>query len=188
MIAATLAESLHPLAADGPGRGGDTRGGDHARAAELVSFAGSAGLSAVAVWLVWLILAMVLWTAETFTGTAALGLLGAAALGTAGVAAIGLAVPLQLLVFAVLATGALAVLRRTARQVLRPRLVRFGIDALTGQTAYAVTEVTGRSGTVRISREEWSARCLDDALVIPAGAAVDVIRIDGATAVVYPQE
>ena len=49
-------------------------------------------------------------------------------------------------------------------------------------------EVTGRDGRVRIGGEEWTARAIDDSLVIPAGATVDVLQIDGATAVVYPRE
>jgi len=72
--------------------------------------------------------------------------------------------------------------------MLRPRLERFGVEALVGKTAYVVHEVTGRDGTVRIGGEEWTARALDESQVIPAGATVDVIQIDGATAVVYPRE
>ncbi|MGH4012125.1 MAG: NfeD family protein [Pseudonocardiaceae bacterium] len=48
--------------------------------------------------------------------------------------------------------------------------------------------MTGRDGTVRIGGEVWTARALDESQVIPAGAAVDVIQIDGPTAVVYPRE
>jgi membrane protein implicated in regulation of membrane protease activity len=72
--------------------------------------------------------------------------------------------------------------------MLQPQLQRFGVEALVGRTAYVVQEVSGREGTVRIGGEEWTARALDESLVIPAGATVDVIQIDGATAVVYPRE
>jgi membrane protein implicated in regulation of membrane protease activity len=41
---------------------------------------------------------------------------------------------------------------------------------------------------VRLSGEVWTARSYDESLVIPAGAAVDVASIDGATAVVLPVE
>jgi membrane protein implicated in regulation of membrane protease activity len=34
----------------------------------------------------------------------------------------------------------------------------------------------------------WSARSYDDTLVIPTGATVDVIQIEGATALVHPRE
>lgn len=140
-------------------------------------------------WVIWLIIAVVLSAAEIFTLTAALGLLGAAALIAAMFAAIGLPVPLQLMVFAIAAAAGIVVLRPIAhRQLLRPRLQTFGVDALVRRTAYVVQQVTGRDGTVRIGGEEWTARALDESHVIPAGAAVDVIQIDGATAVVYPRE
>jgi membrane protein implicated in regulation of membrane protease activity len=64
----------------------------------------------------------------------------------------------------------------------------FGIEALVGKPGYVVQEVTGRAGRVRIGGEEWTARAMDDSVVIPAGATVGVLHIDGATAVVYPRE
>ncbi|MDQ4031205.1 MAG: NfeD family protein, partial [Actinomycetota bacterium] len=76
----------------------------------------------------------------------------------------------------------------TQRRRRQPRLARVGVDALAGRPAYVVQDVTDRDGTVRISGEEWPARAFDQSLVIPAGATVDVIQIDGATAVVYPRE
>ena len=36
--------------------------------------------------------------------------------------------------------------------------------------------------------EEWSSRAYDESQVIPVGAKVDVMQIDGATALVYPRE
>jgi membrane protein implicated in regulation of membrane protease activity len=143
----------------------------------------------VAAWVIWLIIAVLLGIAEIFTLTAALGLLGGAAVIASVFAAIGLPVPLQLLVFTLSAAAGIVVLRPIAtRHMLRPQLQRFGVEALVGRTAYVVREVTGRDGAVRIGGEEWTARALDESLVIPAGATVDVIQIDGATAVVYPRE
>ena len=49
-------------------------------------------------------------------------------------------------------------------------------------------EVTATQGLIKLSGEVWSARALDESNVIPAGAPVDVMEIDGATAVVYPRE
>ncbi|MET8863434.1 NfeD family protein [Nonomuraea sp. NPDC004580] len=140
-------------------------------------------------WIIWVILAIVLGVAEIFTLTASLGLLGVAALLTAAGAAVGLPVPLQLLLFAVTSTAGLLVLKPIAmRYIKHPPLQRFGVEALVGKPAYVVSEVTGRDGRVRIGGEEWSARAYDETLVIPAGATVDVIEIEGATALVYPRE
>jgi len=49
-------------------------------------------------------------------------------------------------------------------------------------------EVTDVHGLIRLSGEEWSARSFDEQQVIPVGARVDVMQIDGATALVYPRE
>ncbi|MEU6714924.1 NfeD family protein [Nonomuraea sp. NPDC046802] len=140
-------------------------------------------------WIIWVILAVVLGVAELFTLTAAVGLLGAAALLTAATAAIGLPVPLQLLFFAVSSAAGLVMLRPIAmRHIRQPPLQRFGVEALVGKPAYVVVEVTGREGRVRVGGEEWSARAYDETLVIPTGATVDIIEIEGATALVYPRE
>ncbi len=85
--------------------------------------------------------------------------------------------------------GRLVVLRPIIQRHRRqPRLEHFGVAALAGRPAYVVQDVTDWDGTVRISGEEWTARAFDQSLVVPAGATVDVIQIDGATAVVYPRE
>ncbi|MFG2078196.1 Membrane protein implicated in regulation of membrane protease activity [Nonomuraea maritima] len=140
-------------------------------------------------WIIWVILAVVLGVAEIFTLTASLGLLGAAALLTAATAALGLPLPLQLIFFAASSAAGLLVLRPIAmRHVRQPPLQRFGVEALVGKPAYVVSEVSGTDGRVRIKGEEWSARAYDETLVIPAGTTVDVIEIEGATALVYPRE
>ncbi|GHF78351.1 NfeD family protein [Streptomyces filamentosus] len=140
-------------------------------------------------WLVWLIVAGALAVAEIFTLTAALGILGAAAAVTAGTAALGLPPPLQFVVFAALAAVSLLFVRPAAvRRLGGPPAEPFGVDALVGRPARVVSEVTGAGGRVRIGGEEWTARAYDEALVIPPGATVDVMEIDGATAVVYPRE
>jgi membrane protein implicated in regulation of membrane protease activity len=140
-------------------------------------------------WVVWVVLAVVLGVAEVFTLTAALGLLGVAALVTAGFAAIGLPIPIQLLAFAALSVAGLTVLRPIARrQVQQIQLQRFGVDRLVGRTALVVKEVSGHDGLVRIGGEEWTARSMDESQVIPAGETVNVLQIDGATAIVYPRE
>lgn len=140
------------------------------------------------IWFIWFIVAVLLGVAEIFTLTAALGLLGGAALITSASAAIGLPVPLQFVVFAAASVAGIVLLRPIARRHMVGSRPDFGMDALVGKPGYVVQEVTGRDGRVRIGGEEWTARAMDETLVIPAGARVDVLQIDGATAVVYPRE
>lgn len=140
-------------------------------------------------WLIWLVLAIVLGVAETFTLTAALGVLGAAALIPAALAALGLPLAVQLVMFAITSAFGVMLVRPIAlRHMREPQLIRFGVEALVGKRAYVVREVSDRDGLVRIDGDEWTARTFDEASVIPVGAAVDVMRISGTTAYVYPRE
>jgi membrane protein implicated in regulation of membrane protease activity len=140
-------------------------------------------------WVIWLVIAVVLGVAEAFTTTAALGVLGGAALVPALLAAIGTPLPVQLVTFAVAATAGLVLVRPVAlRHMRQPQLERFGIEALVGRRAYVLREVTDRDGLVRIDGEEWTARSFDEVTVIPVGVAVDVVRISGTIAFVYPRE
>jgi membrane protein implicated in regulation of membrane protease activity len=141
--------------------------------------------------IVWIVLAAVLGVAEIFTLTASLGLLAVAALAAAGAAALGLGPFAQFAVFAVVSVAGLVGVRPLVKRQLRPRYGpqhRFGVAALVGRQARVVQEVSGHAGRVRIGGEEWSARAYDETLVIPAGTTVDVIEIEGATALVYPRE
>jgi len=140
---------------------------------------------------IWVVLAVVLGVAEIFTLTASLGLLAVAALAAAGAAALGLGPFAQFAVFAVVSVAGLVGVRPLVKRQLRPRYGpqhRFGVAALVGRQARVVQEVTGHAGRVRIGGEEWSARAYDETLVIPPGTTVDVIEIEGATALVYPRE
>ena len=141
------------------------------------------------VWLIWLAVAVALGIAEIFTLTATLGVLGGAAVVTAVVAMTGLPPAVQFVVFAAAATAGLGLVRPVVlRHLHQSRNQLFGVDALVGRRAYVLKEVTDRDGRIRIGGEDWTARPFDDSLVIPVGAAVDVMRISGTTAIVNPRE
>jgi membrane protein implicated in regulation of membrane protease activity len=140
-------------------------------------------------WIVWLIVAAVLGVAEVFTLTFALGILAVGALVAAGVGALHAGLPFQLLAFVVASGAGLALVLPVARRHRRqPPTYKTGAAALVGKTASVVEEVTIHTGRVRIGGEVWTARPYDESLVIPEGAAVDVMQIEGATALVYPRE
>ena len=140
-------------------------------------------------WVAWLIAAAALTVAEFFTLTLAFGLLAAAAVVAAIVAGLGGPFLAQVLAFAITAAVGLLMVRPIARrQMTHPPLVREGSYALVGKTALVIEDVTGTQGLIKISGEVWSARALDESKVIPAGTPVDVMEIDGATAIVYPRE
>lgn len=140
-------------------------------------------------WLAWLVLAVVLGVAESFTLTLALGLLAGAALVASITAGLGAPVAVQLLAFAATGGVGLVAVRPIARRHLtRVPALRDGSDALVGRSALVIREVTASGGLVSLSGEDWTARPYDEDLVIPAGVRVDVLQIDGATALVHPRE
>jgi membrane protein implicated in regulation of membrane protease activity len=145
--------------------------------------------AAIVAWIVWLIVAAVLGVAELATTTFALGLIAVGACVAAAVAALTLGLPFQLLAFIIASAAGLGVVLPVARRhVKQPPLLRSGSAALVGRPARVLEEVTGHGGRVRIGGEEWSARAYDETLVIPVGHSVDVMQIEGATALVYPRE
>lgn len=140
-------------------------------------------------WIIWLIVAAVLGTIEIATTTLAFGLLGAAALVAAGAGFLGGDPAVQFGAFVVASAAGLGIARPFAmRHIRHPPLLRTGTAALVGRTGYVLEEVSDHGGRVRIGGEEWSARPYDETLVIPAGTKVDVLQIEGASALVYPRE
>jgi membrane protein implicated in regulation of membrane protease activity len=141
------------------------------------------------IWIVWLVVAAALGAAEIFTTTLAFGLVAVGALVAAGTGAAGGNAAVQFAAFVVASAAGLGIARPLAmRHISRPPLLRTGTAALVGRTAFVLEEVTARSGRVQIGGEEWSSRPYDETLVIPAGSTVDVMQIEGATALVYPRE
>jgi membrane protein implicated in regulation of membrane protease activity len=89
------------------------------------------------------------------------------------------------IVFIVGALLSLAFLRPIARRHVRlPALSRTGTDALIGKKALVTRRVDAHGGRVRIGGEEWSARSYLDGQVLAEGTTVDVVQIEGATALV----
>ena len=140
-------------------------------------------------WIVWVIVAAVLGVAELMTTTFALGIIAVGALVAAGAGAMGLGIPFQLLAFVVASAAGLGfVLPVARRHIKQPPLLKTGPAALVGRSARVLEEVTEHGGRVRIGGEIWSARSYDESLIIPVGRVVDVMQIEGATALVYPRE
>ena len=136
-------------------------------------------------WVWWMAAAGALAVGEILTLGFFLGPVALAAVGAAIVALAGGGLALQVAVFVALALASLAVLRPIARRHLRtPASLRTGTAALVGARAVVLERVDGDGGQVKIAGEVWSARAYDDDEVIEPGTRVDVLKIDGATALV----
>ncbi|WP_109527362.1 MULTISPECIES: NfeD family protein [Nocardia] len=136
---------------------------------------------------VWLVAGVLLAAAEMLTGDLTLLMLGAAALGTAGVSA---AADTSLVVDAIVFGVISAILFLGVRPMLRRRFgtpppIPTNVDALTGKSALVLEEVAAHSGRVKLGGEEWTARPMNADESYEPGATVYVMKIDGATAVVW---
>jgi membrane protein implicated in regulation of membrane protease activity len=115
-----------------------------------------------------------------FLGPVALAAGAAAVADLLGAGAIG-----SLIVFIVCSVASLAILRPVARRHIRlPAISRTGTDALIGRKAVVTRQVDGAGGRIRVGGEEWSARSYLGDQVLVEGQTVDIVQIEGATALV----
>ena len=136
-------------------------------------------------WVAWLIAAVALAIGEVLTLGFFLGPMAVAAALAAVAAALGLAVEVQIAVFVVASAASLLIVRPIARRHMRtPARLRTGAAALVGQTATVLERVDAHGGRVRLRGEVWSARALERDRALEPGTEVQVVEIDGATAVV----
>ena len=138
-------------------------------------------------WVIWAIVAVLLAVGEVFTpGLFFLGPIALAALAATLVAALGGDIWIQIIVFGVGSFAAVGFLRPIARAHLKmPRAMRTGTAALEGTKAVVLQRVDGRGGRVKIGGEEWSARSYTPDEAFDVGTEVEVVQIQGATALVY---
>jgi membrane protein implicated in regulation of membrane protease activity len=141
----------------------------------------------MASWVIWAIVAVGLAIGEILTpGLFFLGPVALAAVLAAAVAAAGAGVGIALIVFIAAAIASLAFLRPIARRHLHmPQRLRTGTAALVGAKGVAIDRIDAHGGRVKIGGETWTARTFDESQVIEPGARVDIVKIEGATALVY---
>lgn len=137
-------------------------------------------------WVIWVILAALLAAGEVMASfTFILGPIAIAALVPAIVAAVGGPIELQIGTFIVASIASLGLIRPIARRHLRtPSRIRTGTAALIGTRAIVLDQVDSNSGQVKIGGEVWTARPFDEDDVYEPGARVEVVKIEGATALV----
>jgi membrane protein implicated in regulation of membrane protease activity len=136
-------------------------------------------------WVWWMIAAGVLAAGEIFTLGFFLGPIAVAAVAAAIVALAGAGLAVQWIVFIAVSAASLLVLRPIARRHLRtPAQLRTGTAALVGSRAVVLERVDQDGGQVKIGGEVWSARAYDEDQAFEPGTRVEVLKIDGATALV----
>lgn len=137
-------------------------------------------------WLAWIGAALVLGLVEVASLDLVFLMLGAAALIAALAAFLGATFPVQVIAFVISAGVLLLVARPVALRKLKPTGPgeRTGVAGQVGRSAEVVGAVSDRSGLVKLSGEQWSARSADPTRTFEVGEVVRVVQIDGATALV----
>ena len=136
-------------------------------------------------WAWWLVIAAALAGGEILTLGFFLGPIALAALLATLVAVAGASVPLQIGTFVAGSIASLAIVRPIARRHMHtPPQIRTGTAALVGSRAIVLEQVDADGGRVKIGGEIWTARAFDEDDVIEEGKRVEVMRIEGATALV----
>jgi len=136
-------------------------------------------------WVWWMIAAGVLAVGEIATLGFFLGPIAVAATLAAIVAVAGAGLAAQWIVFIAASLASLLVLRPIARRHLRtPASLRTGTAALVGGRAIVLERVDAEGGQVKIGGEVWSARAYDEDDAFEPGVRVEIMKIDGATALV----
>lgn len=133
----------------------------------------------------WLIAAVGLGIPLVLTAMPEFGMLAVGGVAAAVTAGLGGGAVTQVVVFAVVSTALILVVRPLAKRAGKQQPEhRSGVDALQGRQALVLERVDGQGGRIKLAGEVWSARALDPAQAYEAGSQVDVAEIDGATAVV----
>ncbi|CAN5595350.1 NfeD family protein [soil metagenome] len=136
--------------------------------------------------LIWLVVALALAGAEALTGDLFLLMLGGGALAAAGGAAVfDWPIWADGVVFLVVSVLLLVLVRPALRKRFSGPALESAMEALEGKPALVLDRVSRHQGQVKLEGEVWTARPLDEHDVYEPGDQVTVMKIDGATAVVW---
>jgi membrane protein implicated in regulation of membrane protease activity len=139
----------------------------------------------VPAWLIWLIGAAALAAAESLSLDFVLVMCAGGAAAGAIAAAAGVPAAAQVAVAIVVGVALIAFVRPIAKRHLSPGVHVMGTDALVGKNAIVLSRVDAHDGRVRLNGGEWSAKSFDETQVMQVGTTVRVMKIDGATALVW---
>ncbi|MBQ1442715.1 MAG: NfeD family protein [Renibacterium sp.] len=136
-------------------------------------------------WALWLILFLVLAVIEMLTLDLFFIMMSVGALAALIADVLGAPLWVEVIVFCVVALAMIFFVRPIALRHLHkgPGELRTNVARLIGHPAVVIAPVSADAGQVKIGGDIWSARS-KDGVPLPAGTDVEVVSIDGATAVV----
>ena len=137
-------------------------------------------------WQTWLIIALLLAATEMATLDFTLLMMAVGALVASLMGALGFNIVVQVLSAVAVSLALLAFVRPPiVRRLHAGPTLQTGPESLVGKSGMVLERVTAHAGRVKLSGEVWSARSVEEAVVIEPGHKIGVAEIDGATAVVY---
>ena len=137
-------------------------------------------------WVVWMAAAGLLAVGEIFTMGFFLAPIAIAAVLAGAAALVGAGLAVQLVVFILASAASVGLLRPVARHHLHtPARIRTGTAALVGCGATVIDRVDAHGGSVKLAGEVWTARAFDEDHAFEPGQRVEVLKIEGATALVH---
>jgi membrane protein implicated in regulation of membrane protease activity len=139
-------------------------------------------------WLWWVGAAVALGLVEIMILDVVVLMLIGGALAAALATALGAPFWVQVVVFCVVSVILVLTLRPWALRQFNKRtpLTETNASAQVGRRAVVVAEVSEAGGRIKLGGEVWTARLADGAGTLPVGVEVQVVRIEGATALVSP--
>jgi membrane protein implicated in regulation of membrane protease activity len=139
--------------------------------------------------IIWLVLGVVLAIAEIFSLAFVMIMVAAGAFAAAAVAALGAPVLVQGAVFVAVTAATLVgvrpLLRRYQQAGNELDAAPMGVAALEGADAVVLEHTDEHQGLIKVSGEEWTARAFDATQTFEPGEQVQIIKIKGATALVW---
>jgi membrane protein implicated in regulation of membrane protease activity len=140
-------------------------------------------------WYWWLALSLILGVVEVLIVDLLFLMFAGGALAATIAAALGAPLAVQVAVFAIVSVLLLVAIRPWALRRFKKEEpeTATNISALVGRSAVVLVATSAVAGRVKLMGEVWTAR-FDGAGVLPVGTPVEVVKIDGATAVVAPTD
>jgi membrane protein implicated in regulation of membrane protease activity len=139
-------------------------------------------------WVIWVVVAVALLIAEATTSAFVAIYFGLAAVAAAAIAAAGLDAAVQLAAFAALSVGSLVLTRPALKRAAGAGSgIRTGVDAMQGRIGVVTRAIAAlEPGQVKVGGEMWTARSFYDEEPIALGSRVEVVKVEGVTALVVP--
>ncbi len=137
-------------------------------------------------WLVWLVIAAVLFVGEILTAGFLLLWFAIAAVVAMFVSFITTNLFIQILIFLIVSVLLLIFTRPLLSKYTNKDNTITNSNAIIGKTAIVTEDISllNSTGQINVDGEIWSAKTMDPNLIIPKGSKVEIIGIDGVKACV----